>query len=397
VIGKTAMFSRRQRWAVRRAAVLVIAMAVSATALSPRVDAATSGGWTIVPSPDRATTGTLLDDVACVATAHCWAVGEAGRNVFLARSGGRSWSRVHAPQPGAGRAYRLLGVTCTSKGDCWAVGQDYAWRCGGCPDDLTLIEHWDGRSWTIAPTQVFGELSDVTCMSATDCWAVGYMHNLSPPSDATLIEHWDGSSWQVTTSPTTMDQQRFLTGVTCVSSAECWAVGWIAEGSASQPIIDRWDGSSWTAVPSPSVPSIPRLFGVSCPATMNCWAVGDSSFASGAPPQLLVEHWDGTAWSVVSAESPGSDANGLADVSCASATSCQAVGNRTDAGVSQTLAEVWDGSDWTVVSSENTDTTVDNHLMGVTCQLTRACWSAGFSGNFFSASSRRTLIETLPQ
>jgi hypothetical protein len=43
-------------------------------------------------------------------------------------------------------------------------------------------------------------LQDVTCTSASDCWAVGYYYN---DNAQTLIEHWDGTKWAVVPSPNT--------------------------------------------------------------------------------------------------------------------------------------------------------------------------------------------------
>src|SRR5439155_13253992 len=50
----------------------------------------------------------------------------------------------------------------------------------------------------INSTQDRTVLNGVTCVSASDCWAVGYY---SSSADQTLVEHWDGMSWAIISSP----------------------------------------------------------------------------------------------------------------------------------------------------------------------------------------------------
>src|SRR5438105_4462155 len=71
-------------------------------------------------------------------------------------------------------------------------------------------------------------LTGVTCTSASNCWAVGYFNN--DAAVQTLIERWDGSSWTTVSSPNgSASENNYLNGVTCVSASECWAVGYFAE------------------------------------------------------------------------------------------------------------------------------------------------------------------------
>ena len=52
-----------------------------------------------------------------------------------------SWSYVASPSPGDAALY---AITCVQASNCWAVG-----RYVGSPVYQTLIEHYDGTSWTI--------------------------------------------------------------------------------------------------------------------------------------------------------------------------------------------------------------------------------------------------------
>jgi hypothetical protein len=109
-----------------------------------------------------------------------------------------------------------------------------------------------------------------------------------------------------------------LQAVTCVSASECWAVGESFAGSSAYPtLIERWDGTSWAVVNSPSPDKQNTLNAVTCVSALECWAVGYSS--SGAPDTTLIEHWDGTAWAVVSSPNTSATLNVLRGVACVSA------------------------------------------------------------------------------
>ena len=79
----------------------------------------------------------------------------------------------------------------------------------------------------------------MTCVSASDCWAVGYYYDGTTSIYQTLIERWDGTSWAIVTSPnTSATQNNYLNGVTCTSASDCWAVGYYRPSSAAPNSTD---------------------------------------------------------------------------------------------------------------------------------------------------------------
>ena len=137
---------------------------------------------------------------------------------------GPAWSIVTSPNTSTTHYNYLFDVTCTSASDCWAVGYYVIPGHGG----KTLIEHWNGTAWSIvtSPNATQGnELSGVTCTSASDCWAVGDYNTGSVGGWRALIEHWNGTAWSIVTSPNTSGTQYYLRDVTCASASDCWAVG----------------------------------------------------------------------------------------------------------------------------------------------------------------------------
>src|SRR5215475_983611 len=127
----------------------------------------------------------------------------------------------------------LTGVYCTSRRDCWAVGL----RQAASSVILNQVLHWTGKSWVRVPAPNPGgtraghvsELTGVRCATARDCWAVGFYGDASGKSLNEAL-HWNGRAWFATRTPqpasTGMQPQNYLTDVTCVTARNCWAVGY---------------------------------------------------------------------------------------------------------------------------------------------------------------------------
>jgi hypothetical protein len=82
-------------------------------------------------------------------------------------------------------------VTVLSGRSAWAVGEV---ALGG----HSLIVHWNGADWqrvpSPSPSSQGNVLTGVAATSASDAWAVGYAGSSSIGS-TTLIEHWNGTTW----------------------------------------------------------------------------------------------------------------------------------------------------------------------------------------------------------
>jgi hypothetical protein len=343
--------------------------------------------WAIVSSANATTQDNRINGLTCVSATECWAAGTSAQGSLIERWNGSSWAVVPSPNPNPHPTMvnSLGAVTCISASDCWAVGYiDTA----GNTNAQTLIQHWDGTSWAIVPSpSTVGQdaLAAVTCVSATECWAVGSSIDRNLTTSQTLVLRWDGVAWAIVPSPGITGAQRHeLLGVTCVSAIECWAVGYSVTGeAATRALIQRWDGTSWTIVASPTTNAAQRnhLLGVTCASATACWAVGYSS--TGTPNQVpgvqtLIERWDGTSWAVVSSPNTSTTQyNALSDVTCSSASDCWAVGYHNNGTAYQTLTERWDGTSWTIVPSPSVSEAQNSNLYGVTCASASECWAIG--------------------
>jgi len=136
-----------------------------------------------------------------------------------------------------------------------------------------------------------------------------------------------------------------LAGVSCTSASACTAVGNFSNGATLVTLAERWNGTKWSIQHTPNPPTSGSnilLQGVSCTSASACTAVGGSSTMT--PGATLAERWNGTTWSIQPTPNPtGAQGSGLGGVSCASATTCTAVGGSGNGTTGVTLAERWNG------------------------------------------------------
>jgi hypothetical protein len=91
-----------------------------------------------------------------------------------------------------------------------------------------------------------------------------------------------------------------------------WAVGLstpvATQQSATQTLIEHFDGTSWSVVPSPNVGSgefqSNQLLGLTANSSDDIWAFGSFLSTDGLQTLTLVLHWDGTSWTIVSSPDP---------------------------------------------------------------------------------------------
>lgn len=294
----------------------------------------------------------------------------------------------------------LNAVKALAANNVWAVGENHV----STGLDFTLVEHWNGSAWSEvnspSPGLALNKLDAVDATSPNDVWAVGSFTNgdgLSPSS--TLIEHWNGSAWSIVPSPNPGTGLNELFGVTAIASNDVWAVGDF--NSASGPLIEstilieHWDGSQWSVVSSPNPGTFAnRLNAVTALASNNVWAVGNFT---NEPNQILsvqtgVEHWDGTQWSVVPSANAPSSGGTLISVTAISSSDIWAVGQFRivgGPGNAQTLAEHWDGTQWTIVTTPNI--IFSDTLNSVSAIATNNVWAVGDGVNTNDSVSQ-TLI-----
>src|SRR5215472_15385890 len=268
--------------------------------------------WTAFPLPNVGVQENTLLGVSMPSTGSAWAVGyfvngKFQQQTLIEHFDGIVWSVVPSPSPGAQQNI-LYGVAAITDSDVWAVGgqQDSngLWR--------TLTEHWDGSEWSVVDAIDAGvngnQFYGVKAVSTNDVYAVGQEADAGFPGQA-LIEHWNGRSWTVISSPADAATALPL-GVTATASS-LTVVG--------QHETDTAPYTTYVAAGAPnrlSIQNTPNagvgendLFGVTKAADGTTWAVGwDIDPATDNHSPLVLQGINGV-WSLVPSPSfgPGSD------------------------------------------------------------------------------------------
>jgi hypothetical protein len=258
----------------------------------------------------------------------------------------------------------------------------------------SLVEHWDGNSWTqVAVPSTGAALGVVVAPSASEVWAFG---------TSEIALHWDGTSWHRVTMPIPKHSAApSFWGAAAVSTDDVWAVGSVAPAHAPEhAIIDHWNGRRWQLVPGP--PPRSELYGVAALSATDVWAVGAASVSTpqGFERLALTLHWNGRAWKQVPTPNPAPTTpvmhvgNGLSAVSGSSSRDVWAVGqyNLWANGIhgSRALVLHWDGARWKLVPSPSIVAGHVSWLNGVAAPSATGAWAVGGVNNH---NARHALVE----
>jgi len=397
------MMTMRRTFA-RYAAMGMVALGLWAGAVA--TTGAQQSIFKVVLSPSPNQLGNTLNAVEATSARDAWAVGFQNENqlngarTLTQHWNGAKWTTVPSPNPGStprcegqNTGNILNGVTATSPSDVWAVGFSF-----DCSSDLKpTILHFDGSRWSVAASPKLlttgnSALNGITAFAPNNIYAVGYQ----PASNGAvlaLVEHFDGSAWSVVSTPETESNGVVLTAVTASSANDVWAVGDSTDEATEsvQTLVEHFDGTRWTIVPSPN--PLPKAFlnqnvlqSVTAVSPQDVTAAGFILDATLHRELTLIEHWDGKKWSVVPSPN-GSTAAGVQNVlmavSAFNSNDAYAVGFLNDASTSaqpETLVEHFDGSKWSIVPSPTPG--VAQHLNGTFARRnSRQIWAVGASSD----------------
>lgn len=234
-----------------------------------------------------------LISISCPSASFCAALDQDGR--VLTRSGG-SWG---APvQIGGGG--ELVALSCSSASFCVAIENEYTgFQPSGTWTGRAVT--YNGTTWS-SPVTVDtitgwgGQLSAVSCVSASFCVAVGS----AEAAEYHEIATFNGAGWSAKSSENGLG----LASVSCLSTSFCAAVGY--------EVGRVFNGSSWSYDEVKRGAFYSELFAVSCGSATFCAAVGRTESSL----------FNGNAWSdAATIAGEGT----LRSVACPSAELCVAV------------------------------------------------------------------------
>jgi len=329
--------------------------------------------WSIVRSPNKGPSDNDLRGVAAVSGTDAWAVGSSidpetrSNTPLILRWDGATWETVRAAGVTHGS---LQAVDAAATEDVWAVGSRLTRRQTSAPVAL----HWDGKNWdqvrvpAARPgSTVSTVLTAVETLGPADAWAVGYWSPGGEYPPRPVIEHWNGSGWRVVDSPG-LDSWSELQGVAATGPDDVWAVGnvevTVGRDFVERGLIEHWDGTAWTVVRTPFVGGrLPfALESVDARTPDDAWAVGQSD---GRSVLGLAFHWDGDRWRSASILNPSDQFQLMTSVAVAARHRVVVVGTYWDRRRRDytSLIEGWNGRTWVQKSPGHRQG--DNELNGV--------------------------------
>jgi hypothetical protein len=229
--------------------------------------------------------------------------------------------------------------------------------------------------------------ASVSASGPDEAWAVGTFgdHNAL---DHPLVEHWNGIAWTHIDVPQPAGQQAVLSGVDDLSPNNAWAVGESFSGAGDGlTLIEHWNGTAWSIVPSPN-PAVGLggdsdvLTAITGTGPDDLWAAGLENNENTMTLSLLFEHWDGTMWTVAISPTPMFASQIATAITAISPDDVWAVGEQFTDGT-RTLAAHWNGTAWTIVRTPDLSSagTPQNQLTGVSAAGPDDVWASGFANN----------------
>jgi hypothetical protein len=119
-------------------------------------------------------------------------------------------------------------------------------RTGTGVGNGALIEHWNGKNWSVVPTpDPTGDtnLRAVATSSPDNARAVGYTRpSTCNPMPGTIAMHWNGKAWTIVPTPEPPAYLDAFCGVAAISADDAWAVG---TTNWTSTMITHWNGRTW--------------------------------------------------------------------------------------------------------------------------------------------------------
>lgn len=347
----------------RPLAIAVAGLVASTGLVGLAVPALASTVWVAAPLPPGSSGVGAISCVPAAGSYHCVAVGantdSTAAAVMTTDDGGASWTSATSIPAGIAQ---LSGVSCVTPTSCWAVGNGSG---SASPPPAAILATSDGgKTWTAqAPPAGETGLQRVACTDTSHCWAVSfydYQHVVATTDG--------GATWTTQDLPADTSLAWDPEGVAFPTPG----TGYVVAGSQCGGyqvtecpgfVFKTTDGgATWTRLAgySGAVGN-----GVSCIDANHCW-VATSTFTTGV---VWATANGGSSW----AKQPLPSFSGyLNDISCAS-TRCVVVGANENSDAPVIADSVNGGLSWAMEKAPaGTGALWGVHLAGTT-----AAWIAG--------------------
>jgi hypothetical protein len=332
---------RSVRWCAR------VAMATVGAALLAPASQAASETWQPATLPAAASDWSL-QDVAIDGAGHAWTAGQQGSRALVAHDDASGWTRSYIARATLGSGGSKLSAITTTGGGSQVFAAGAILSSEGT--DRSLIVHWTGDGWQRmgsrnrpGATDLYG----IAARAAGDVWAVGSSSDDGFQTTSTLIEHWNGASWRIVRSPNPDQFQNELTHVSAGRDGSLFATGHTSTGT----LLMRLLNGRWRTVATPAVAGYGSTFleGLAVRSAHNVWLAGYGQRSSDGASRPLVEHWNGSTWTVLPAANVAPQSY-LSDIAVGGGR-VVAVGTSFNDFGSRGIVEQFDGTAWSAVDT----------------------------------------------
>ncbi len=370
--------------------------AVGVVVALPGVVDAVSPTWTtsVLAWSEPGPTNSFLNEVSCVSST-CVAVGDAvdASNVTLPlveRRSGSTWARVPEGLPNGATGLQWLSVSCVTSTSCTGVGQEttttgaamVALELTGSAvavSTLPVVSGWTGAT-----------VASISCASSS-CTAVGSA--TSAGVTIPIVESLSAGTWTASSpTPPTGSTAAWLANVSCVDATDCTADGFRTDASSvTDPMIAVESSGTWSTFAStpPVGVSVDVIAELSCWSATSCDAVGESATGTGIVLSIAGSAVSYTELTNLAPES----FEELTSIRCFAATSCVAVGTTgtggsiDSAGTSRGVAAVLSGTTWSQRLLANPTGDNDGIANSIACASASSCVTVGTVGLVYGGAA----------
>ena len=125
------------------------------------------------------------------------------------------------------------------------------------------------------------ELSAISADAANDVWATGFVSNADGLVQHAIVEHFNGTRWSLTRAPDLGPNYPIntLNAVLAISPGNVWAIGQSATGNTTLPfatLVEHFNGTNWTvqSAPANGANNVLSFDGLVTTGSGTLWSVG---------------------------------------------------------------------------------------------------------------------------
>jgi hypothetical protein len=216
---------------------------------------------------------------------------------------GAKWTLHNVTASSASSMLQVAGISCATGSFCVLDGDSFTVSSNSATIG-TWLAAWNGKNLTRMKSTVAMMPTAVSCATVSNCAVTGINPDIASNAAATTTsstEIWNGNVWRpatVTWPKGTGESMTF--GLSCYAAHSCEMVG--LDGPAAENSEDAvavsftGTASRRQVVPAPAKGDSTVLTGVSCLPSGTCVAVGETGKTNSSSSSVMTGVWNGRPW-----------------------------------------------------------------------------------------------------